>query len=129
MPQAINLSLTNHAAVAKTFALASPASATSPAVWLLREGANQSVFPKVEQSSRKNGSGDARKVQLTVTVPVGTVDAAGATRRAAAMQFNVDCTIPDLVPDAIRNDAIAFAASAMANALLKECFFTGYAAT
>lgn len=52
MPQATNITVVNGAAVSKTFTLAAPASGPSaPAVFFLREGANQTVFPKFEVSS------------------------------------------------------------------------------
>lgn len=129
MPQAANLSLVNYAAVAKSFALASPASANQPAVWLLREGANQSVYPTVLMSSGPNGARDARKVHSTVKVPVGVVGTDGITRRVAAMEFNLTVTIPDLVPDAVRDDAIAYFNSYVATALVKECHKVGFAAS
>lgn len=129
MPQATNLSLLNNAAAAKVFALASPASANQPAVWLLREGANQSVYPAVLMSSAPNGARDARKVHSTIKVPVGVVGTDGITRRIAAMEFNLTATIPDLVPDAVRDDAIAFLNSYVATALAKECHKVGFAAS
>lgn len=129
MPQATNLSLMNAAAETKAFALATPASANQPAVWLLREGANQSVYPTVLCSSRPNGARDARKVQLTLRVPVPVVDNAGVTRRSAAIEFDVTATIPDLVPDSHRDDAIAFVNSLVADPLIKETFRVGYSPT
>jgi len=129
MPQAASLTLKNAAAANKVFALAAPASANQPAAWFLREGANQSVFPQVMVSSRPNGARDARKVQITLKVPVGTLDANGVTRRTSAFEFDTTCTIPDLVPDATRDDAIAYASSLIADALVKECLKVGYAPT
>lgn len=129
MPQATDLAIKNNAGVSKTFALAAPASGVMPAVWLLREGANQSVFPKVEMSSRKNGAGDARKVQTTFTLPVAVVDASGITRRAAAFSVNIDVTVPDLVSDAARDDAIAYVADLVGHTLYKSCVRVGFAPT
>lgn len=129
MPQATDLTLKNAAAVNKTFALATPASATAPAVWFLREGANQSIFPKVEISSDRIAKGDGRKVKATVRVPTPVVDSNGVTRSSGEFLFVIDGTVPALVPDSIRDDAIAYVGSLITAALVKEIFKTGYSAT
>lgn len=129
MPQATDLSLKNNAAVAKTFALATPAGPTAPAVWYLREGANPGVFPKVECSSASAAGGAGRKVKLSFNLPVATVNASGATVSAAKMSFNLDVTVPDLVPDASRDDAVAFVKDLVASTLMVSVFKTGYAPT
>lgn len=129
MPQATNLLLKNNAAEDKTFVLASPASANQPAVWFNREGANQGVYPTVLQSSAPNGARDARKVHSTLKVPVGVTGTDGSTRRLSAMEFNLTVTIPDSVPDAIRDDAIAFFNSYVSTDLAKEVHKVGFAAS
>lgn len=129
MPQATDLTLKNAAAANKTFALATPAGPNASAVWFLREGANPGVFPKVECSSSSAASGAGRKVKLSLNVPVATVNASGATVAAAKMSFNIDATVPDLVPDALRDDAIAFVKDLVASALMASVFKTGFAPT
>lgn len=129
MPQATDLVLKNGAAVAKTFSLAQPASGTSSAIWYLREGANPSVYPNVEMSSQKGATPATRKVKLTVRVPVASVDSSGATRSIAAMTFDITAAVPDLVPDASRDDAIAFVSESLAASLIKASFKVGYAPT
>lgn len=129
MPQATDLVLKNAAAVNKTFALAAPASGSSSALWYLREGANQGIFPKVEISARKNGDADARKVQITLSVPFPVTSTSGAVTRGAAMSFNIDATVPDLVPDATRDDAIAFVGALLADTLVKASLKVGFAPT
>lgn len=130
MPKATDLSLKNAAAVIKTFALAAPAAGTSPAVWFLREGANQSAFASLEISSRKSGGGsNARRVQISLVVPIVGVNASGATVRIGQMPIKVDAVVPDSIPDTTRDDAIAYVGSALADALVKASIKTGYAPT
>lgn len=129
MPTAQNIELNNAQNVTKTFQVAAVASGTAPALYLLREGANQSVFPKLEISSRKNGTADARKVRMTLNVPSSTVDANGVTRKSASILFIIDVTVPDLVPDSVRDDAIAYVGSALFNPQLMDTFKTGFAPT
>lgn len=127
MPQAINIVIKNDAAVDKTFDLATPSSGNLPAVWLLREGANQGVFPKVEVSARKNGNGDARKVQITLQVPFPVTDSTGIVRKGGTLVFNIDAVVPDLVPDPLRDTAIAYVGNLLQNTLIKETIKVGFA--
>lgn len=130
MPQATDLALKNGAGTAKTFALAAPAAGISPAVWFLREGANQSAYPSIEISSRRSGSGSAaRRVLISLVVPITGVNASGATVRVASMPIKVDVVVPDSIPDTARDDAIAYIGSALADALVKASIKTGYAPT
>lgn len=127
MPQASNIVLKNAAGIDKTFTLATPASANSPAVWFLQEGANKGVYPKLECSSARAGSGDARKVKWTLTVPEAVTDANGVTRPSVKEFFNTDATTPTLASAGVIADAVAFQESLMQSALFKESVSTGYA--
>lgn len=129
MPQAIDLVLKNSAAVNKTFALATPAGPNGSALWYLREGANPGVFPKIECSSSTAAGKAGRKVKLSLNLPATVVSTSGTTTVAARMSFNLDVTIPDLVPDAQRDDAIAFVKDLVASALMVSVFKTGFAPT
>lgn len=129
MPQAIDLVLKNAAAEEKTFSLASPAGPGGSAIWYLREGANPSIFPKVECSSSVAAGGSGRKVKLSFNLAAPTVNASGATVSSAKMSFNLDVTVPDLVPDAQRDDAIAYVKDLVATALMASVFKTGFAPT
>jgi hypothetical protein len=129
MPQAIDLALKNAAAQSKTFSLATPAGPTGSAVWYLREGANPSIYPKIECSSATAAGGAGRKVKLSLNLAAPTVNASGVTIASAKMSFNIDVTIPDLVPDAQRDDAIAFVKDLVASALMTSVFKTGFAPT
>lgn len=127
MPQAANLVLKNAAGVDKTFVLAQPASGISPAVWYLQEGANKTVWPKIECSSANAGSGNARKVKWTLTVPQAAVDSNGVTRASAKQFSNMDHTTPDLVSAGVTGDAVAFQKSLAAAPQYTESISTGYA--
>jgi hypothetical protein len=129
MPQATNLVLKNAADVDKTFALAAPAAGTSSAVWFLREGANQSVFPKIEISGARASSGPGRKTKTTLKVPVPVTDSNGVVRSGGDYLVVIDATAPDSVPDGTRDDAIAYIASLVAATLWQETAQTGYAPT
>lgn len=131
MPQATDLSLKNAAGVAKTFALAAPAAGTQPGVWFLREGGSQAGFPSLENSARRSGTtGNNRRVQLSLVVPVmGVNPSTGNPTRISAMTIKVDAVVPELVPDATRDDAIAYIGSALADTLVKSSIKTGYALT
>lgn len=129
MPQATNLVIKNGADVDKTFTLAQPSSGANSALWYLREGANQGVYPKVEVSARKNAGSDGRKVHLTLQVPLAVQNSSGATVRAAAASIEVVVTMPDLVPDSVRDDAIAYIIGLVAAPQIKDSFKVGFAPT
>lgn len=127
MPQASNIVLKDSTGVDCTFTLFTPASANAPAVWYYQNGANRSVWPKIECSSARSGSGDARKVKWTLTVPDAVVDGQGVTRPGAKMFFNTDGTTPTLVSDTTIANATAFQNSLASSDLFRESVATGYA--
>lgn len=129
MPQASDLALKNALEVEKIFTLATPAGPNAPAVWYLRQGANPSVYAKIECSSAPSAGGSGRKVKLSLNLPATTVNAIGLTVAAARMSFNIDVTIPDFVPDSDRDDAIAYVRDLVASALMGSVFRTGFAPT
>lgn len=129
MANAQNIVLSNHANVGKTFSVATGANGNMPALFELREGANRSVYPRLEISAKKNGNSDARKVRVTMTVPQPVVDATGLTRKASSVLFALDVVLPDSISAATREDAIAFFGSLMFNPELLDTLATGYAPT
>lgn len=129
MPQASDLALNNALEVPKTFTLATPAGPNASAVWYLREGANPSVYAKIECSSAPSAGGTGRKVKLSLNLPATTTNAIGLTVAVARMSFNIDVTIPDFVPDAERDNAIAFVKDLVASELMRSVFKTGFAPT
>lgn len=121
MPAAVDIVINNGAGtpVAKTFSLISPAAGDNAyANWRLKEGVISSVFPAIAVLARANGS--ARKANIKLRIPSSYTDSVtGLTKVGSAFDFNVDVTVPDDFPEALKNDAVAFASNLMANALIK----------
>lgn len=114
----------------KTFAVASASSGGLPAIYECREGyANRTVFPRLEISAKKNGTADARKVRVTLNVPVSSVDALGVTRKVSNVLFVVDAVFPDLASEGQRELAIAMFGNALASSAILSTFKSGYAPT
>jgi len=123
MPQASDLVINNGAAtpVAKTFTLVSPAAGDGAyANWRLKEGSISSVFPAIAISARPNGNGTARKANIKLRIPSSYTDTVtGLTKVGSAFDFDVNVTVPDDFPETLKNDAVAFAANLIANAMVK----------
>lgn len=121
MPAAIDLTINNGAAtpVPKTFVLLAPAAGdNSYANWRLKEGLISSVFPAIAVSARANGS--ARKANIKLRIPSSYTEAVtGLTKVGSAFDLNIDVTVPDDFPEALKNDAVAFSVNMMAHALMK----------
>jgi hypothetical protein len=121
MPAAADIVINNGAGtpVAKTFTLVAPAAGdNSFANWRLKEGTISSVFPAIAVLARANGS--ARKANIKLRIPSSYTDAvSGLTKVGSAFDMNVDVTVPDDFPEALKADAAAFATNLMANAIIK----------
>jgi len=120
MPQAADLVLKNNAAVDKTFSLYAPSAGDSSlAIWKLKEGTIASVFPTITAQARQTGN-SSRTVQLKLRLPSSYTDTVtGLTRVGSAFEANIQCSVPDDFPEAIKNDAVAFTANLVANTLVK----------
>jgi hypothetical protein len=130
MPQAINLVIKNAAAIDKTFALNTPAAGDSGvAEWALKEGLISSVFPKLTASARRTGN-NSRKVSIKLRVPSSYVNTTtNLPVVGSAFEANVEATVPDDYPEAMKDDAVAFTANAIATALFKSMIRDGLPAT
>ncbi len=132
MPQAQNIILNNGAGtpVAKIFELMAPAAGDgSYANWRLKEGTISEVFPRIAILTRPSGN-SARKSIIKFQMPSSYTDAVtGLTSVGSAFDFEVNCTVPDNFPEALKNDAAAFATNLMANAIVRAVFRDGYPAT
>lgn len=121
MPQAADIIINNGAGtpVAKTFVLVAPAAGdNSYANWRLKEGSISSVFPAIAVLARSNGG--ARKANIKLRIPSSYTDTVtGLTKVGSAFDFNVDVTVPDDFPEALKADAVAFSTNLMANAIIK----------
>lgn len=131
MPQATDLIINNGAGtpVAKTFVLVAPAAGDgSYANWRLKEGAIASVFPRIAALARA-GKG-SRKANIKLQIPSSYTDTVtGLTKVGSAFDLNVDVTVPDDFPEALRNDAQAFAVNLVSNAIIKAMIRDAYSAT
>jgi len=122
MPQAADIVINNGAGtpVAKTFTLISPAAGDgSFANWRLKEGTISTIFPRIAIAARQNGN-RARKAQIKLQIPSSYTDTVtGLTKVGSSFDLNVDVTVPDDFPEALKNDAVAFATNMMADAIVR----------
>jgi hypothetical protein len=130
MPAAVNLVLKNAAAADKTFELLQPAAGdNSVAKWALKEGTISSVFPFVTASARQTGNA-SRLMQGKLRIPSSYTDTVtGLTKVGSGFEFNFTATVPEDYPEALKNDAIAFAKNLIANAVMQACIRDGLPAT
>jgi len=120
MPAATNLVLKNAAAVDKTFTLYAPSAGdNSIAKWALKEGLIASVFPFITTSARQTGN-SSRLAQGKLRIPSSYTDTVtGLTKVGTAFEFNFTATVPEDYPEALKDDAIAFAKNLVANAIIQ----------
>lgn len=122
MPQAADIVLKNGAStpVDKTFTLISPSAGDNAyANWRLKEGVISTIFPRIATLARANGN-KARKANIKLQIPSSYTDTVtGLTKVGSSFDMNVDITVPDDFPEALKNDAVAFATNLMANAIIR----------
>lgn len=130
MPAAIDLVLNNGSAVAKTFTLYNPSSGdNSVANWKLKEGTISSVFPSLSLAAKTTGN-DSRKSMLKIRIPSSYTDTVtGLTKVGSGFEANIDVSVPNDFPEALKNDAIAYVVNAVAHATVKACLRDGLPAT
>jgi hypothetical protein len=132
MPAAADIVINNGAGtpVAKTFTLVSPAAGDgSYANWRLKEGAISSVFPRIAMLARPTGN-NARKSVIKLQVPSSYTDTVtGLTKVGSAFDLEVNCTVPDDFPEALKNDAVAFSKNLIAHAIAQAVIRDGAPAT
>lgn len=131
MPLATDLSLANNAGVVKNFALIVPAGGSgTPALWQLKEGAIQSIFPSFEASMRPNASKTARKAIFTMKVPSSyTAAVTGLTAVGSAATINMTVTVPHDFPEALKDDFVAYWSKFNSDVLIKKLIRDAVAAT
>lgn len=130
MPSATDIVLNNGAAVAKTFSLYSPSAGdNSLAWWKLKEGTIASVFPVVSALARSTGN-KSRKSLVKLRVPSSYTDAVtGLTVVGSAFEMNIETTVPDDFPEALKADASAYAKNLVNHALIVSMMRDGLPAT
>lgn len=130
MPSATDLVINNGSAVAKTFTLYNPSSGdNSVANWKLKEGTISSVFPSLSMSAKSTGN-DSRKAQFKVRIPSSYTDTVtGLTKVGSGFECNIECSVPNDFPEALKNDAIAYVKNGIANTVISACLRDGLPAT
>lgn len=121
MPSANDLVVKNAALADKTFSLITPAAGMgSSALWQLKEGTIQSVFPSFEASARANAGKTARKALFTLKVPSSfTAPVTGLTAVGSAATVNITVTVPTDYPENLKDDFVAFTANIVNSTLIK----------
>lgn len=120
MPTATNLVVKNAANVDKTFTLLSPAAGyNSPAEWALKEGALGIQFPTFTLTAKKTTNASRQSV-VKFRYPVYTTDSVTQLPiRQAAFEFNGTASIPDVFPENMKDDAVAYVANLIAHAIVR----------
>lgn len=130
MSTAINFSLTNNAAVAKTFTLMSASQGfNGPAgLWYLKEGAHSGVFPLIKISSSTGPK--EKKSHTTLRFPQSYVDTTtGLTKAGSAVNVELKVTVPDDYPESAKLDPLAFLKAFVASATFADMFKEGSSPT
>lgn len=130
MPQAANLVVKNAANVDKTFTLLTPSAGYgSVAEWALREGPTTTVYPTFSLTAAKT-TNRSRKETMKIRVPAYyTSVTTGLPVVSTAMEFNGSVSVPDDFPDDQKDNAVAYIANILSNALVKSCYRDGLPAT
>lgn len=132
MPQMADLTVNNGATppVAKTFAVVTPAAGDGGiAEWALKEGVISSVFPVLTASATKTSNG-SRKLQIKFRLPSSYTDSVtGLTNVGSAAEMNCTFSVPNTLPESLKNDYVAFATGLLSSSLLKSMIRDAYPAT
>lgn len=132
MPQATDLVVKNGAGtpVDKTFTLITPAAGSGGvAEWALKEGVISSVFPLFTAAARPTGNA-SRQLRLRLHLPSSYTDSVtGLTNVGSAAEFNGTYSIPNNLPEVLKNDWIAFVLNLQGHALVKAMIRDAYPAT
>lgn len=131
MPQAVDITVKNGAAtpVDKTFTLVSPAAGDSGiALWALKEGVISGVFPQLTAQARVTATARVLKVKLRLPSSY-TETVTGRTMVGSRAEMNVDFTVPEDFPEALKGDYVAFSVNLLNSTLLKSMIRDAYPAT
>lgn len=130
MATQVDLVLKNAAAVNKTFSKITPSAGDkSVAQWWLKEGAINGAFPKFTSEAHATGN-NSRKTSIKLTLPYSyTESTTGLTKIGPSAEFNGSASMPNDFPEALKADFVAYIASALADAMVKEMLSTGTSAT
>lgn len=126
MPAAqATLVLNNHANVAKTFTLASPAAGYgSIAEYVLREGAVAAVFPRITFQANRNRTSNQGHMKLSVPSSI-TDPVTGLVRVTDKFEIYIKAVAPDNYPEDQKDHVVAFAVNALQLAMTKAFLRNG----
>ncbi len=131
MPQASDITINNGAGtpVAKTFTLIAPAAGDgSYANWRLKEGTISTVFPRIAIQARAGNA--VRKANIKLQIPSSYTDTVtGLTKVGSAFDCDINVTVPDDFPEALKSDAVAFVSNLLANTMVKAVIRDGVPTT
>lgn len=100
----------------------------SPAVWRnTTVGTAAGHRPEIRMSTRENGTGTARRIDVTGTYPTLVTDAGGKTQVADKLVMNLSVVNPKGMPDTDVNEAVAQFFNVLASTLVKSATKAGYA--
>lgn len=131
MPQAADITVKNGAGtpIDKTFSLISPAAGDSGiAMWALKEGAISGVFPQLTAQARVTKTSRVLKVKFRLPSSF-TESVTGRTMVGSRAEMNVDFTVPEDFPEALKSDYVAFSVNLLNSTLLKSMIRDAYPAT
>lgn len=130
MPQAIDLTVKNGANVDKTFTLVAPAAGMGGvAMWALKEGTISAAFPTLTAVAQTNGGGVSH-LRVKLSVPSSYTDSVtGLTNVGAGVLMDAHFRVPNVFPEALKADWVAYAVNLLNTALLKAMIKDGQPAT
>jgi len=110
--------------------VAASAGDKSPAMWRSQTvGSAPGFQPVFQMTSRPNGTGTARRVDVSIVYPYTTTGTDGKTYLAEKAIFTGSMVAPQGMPTTDFNEAVAQAMNLLASSLVKQCFQAGFAAT
>lgn len=100
------------------------------AIWkCLTIGTASAHRPELKMSSRENGTGTARRVEMQFAYPVLATDAQGKLNVVDRLPINISVLVPKGMPDADVNEGVSQCFNLVNSALIKSAVKSGYAPT
>lgn len=130
MPTASNMSILDGQTtpVVTVFTMIQPAGSSTPATYVAKaKGPAVNAQPKIAISS--SGNQKSRETRTTVRTPYYVTGTDGVPKVVDSAFTEIRTVMPDTVPDAVRNDHLAYVANSLDQAQVKESMRDGYAPT
>lgn len=132
MPAIANITAQNAAGTNVTFNAIQPSSGDGvAAIWRAEAiGSVASYRPRLEASaSRSQGAKPGRRIKSTMYVPVTYTDSStGMLMQHSVIPFFLEGTLPNGVPQAAIDDAVAYAMTCFNSSLIRSIFSSGFSA-